>query len=54
MFLLFRKNKETKCLSVQILKKFKRDAVSLSKMCRSKIFEVVEITSNSRNPLQDF
>ena len=38
MFLSFRKNKETKCISVQISKKFKRAAVSLSKMCRSKIF----------------
>ena len=38
MFLSFRKNKETKCISVQISKKFKRATVSLSKMCRSKIF----------------
>ena len=38
MFLSFRKNKETKCISGQISKKFKRVAVSLSKMCRSKIF----------------
>ena len=38
MFLSFRKNKETKCISVQISKKFKRPAVSLSKMCRLKIF----------------
>ena len=38
MFLSFRKNKETKCISVQISKKFKRADVSLSKMCRWKIF----------------
>ena len=38
MFLSFRNNKETKCISVQISKKFKRATVSLSKMCRSKIF----------------
>ena len=38
MFLSFRKNKETKCTSVQTSKKFKKAAVSLSKMCRSKIF----------------
>ena len=31
MFLSFKKNKETKCISVQIPKNFKRDAVSLSK-----------------------
>ena len=31
MFLSFRKNKEIKYISVQILKKFKRSAVSLSK-----------------------
>ena len=38
MFHSFRKNEETKCISVQISKKFKRAAVSLSKICRSKIF----------------
>ena len=38
MFLSFRKNKETKCISVQISKKFKRADVSLSKMYRWKIF----------------
>ena len=38
MFLSFRKNKETKCISVQISKKFKRVAVPMSKMCRSEIF----------------
>ena len=40
MFLSFRKNKETKWISMQISKiKNKRAAVSLlSKMCRSKIF----------------
>ena len=38
MFLSFRKNKETKCISEQISKKIKRATVSLSKMCRSKIF----------------
>ena len=38
MFHSFRKNKETKCISVQISKQFKRAAVSLSKMCSSKIF----------------
>ena len=38
MSLSFRKNKETKCISVQISKKFKRAAVFLSKMCRLKIF----------------
>ena len=38
MFLSFRKNKETKRISVQISKTFKRAVVSLSKMCRSKIF----------------
>ena len=38
MFLSFRKNKETKCISVQISKKFKRAAASLSKTCRLKIF----------------
>ena len=38
MFLSFRKNKETKCISVQISKKFKRAAVSLSKMFRLKMF----------------
>ena len=32
------KNKETKCISVQISKKFKRAAVSLSKMFRLKMF----------------
>ena len=38
MFLSFRKNKETKCIPVQISKKFKRVTVSFSKMCRSKMF----------------
>ena len=38
MFLLFRKNKETICISVQISKKTKRAIVLLSKTCRSKIF----------------
>ena len=38
MFLSFTKNSETKCIYVQISKKFKRAAVSLSKMSRSKIF----------------
>ena len=38
MFFKFRKNKETKCISVQISKKFKKASVSLSKMCISKIF----------------
>ena len=38
MFLSFRKNKETKCISLQISKKFKRAVVSFSKKCRSKIF----------------
>ena len=38
MFLSFRKNKEIKWISVQILKKFKRAAVSLAKMYRSKYF----------------
>ena len=38
IFLLFRKNKETKCISVEISKNFKRTVVSLSKVCRSKIF----------------
>ena len=38
MFLSFRKNKETKYISVQISKKFKRIPVSFLKMCRSKIF----------------
>ena len=41
MFLSFRKNKETKYISVQISKKFKRTTVFLSKMCRSKIFKFV-------------
>ena len=48
MFLSFRKNKETKCISVQIFKKIKRAAVSFSKMSRSK---VVELPKNPRNPL---
>ena len=34
----FAKNKEAKCISVQISKKFKGFAISSSKMCRSKIF----------------
>ena len=38
MFLSFRKNTGTKCIFVQILKKFKSVAVSLPKMCRSEIF----------------
>ena len=38
IFLSFRKNKETKQTSVQISNKIKRVALSLSKMCRSKIF----------------
>ena len=38
MFHSFKKDKETKCISVQISKKFKRAAVSFSKMCRSKKF----------------
>ena len=43
MFLSFRKNKETKCISLQISKKKKqkksrRATISLSKMRRSKIF----------------
>ena len=37
-FLSFRKNKEIKCISVEISKVFKRAVVSLSKVCRSKIF----------------
>ena len=32
MFLSFTKKKETKCISVQILKRYKRVAVSFSKM----------------------
>ena len=43
MFLSFRKNKETKCIPVQISKKFKRATVSLSKMCRLKICDVLEL-----------
>ena len=38
IFLSFRKNKETKCNSVEIPKKFKRAAVPLQKVCRSRIF----------------
>ena len=38
MFLSFKKNKETKCISVKISNKLKRTAVSLPKMCRSKMF----------------
>ena len=38
MFLSFRKNKETKCSSVEILKKFKRVTISLFKLCMSKTF----------------
>ena len=38
VFLSFRKNKETKCISMEISKNFKRTVVSLSKVCRSKIF----------------
>ena len=38
IFLPFRKNKETKCISLEISKIFKRVLVSLSKVCRSKIF----------------
>ena len=38
MFLSIRTNKETKSIFVEISKKFKRVTVSLSKMCRSKIF----------------
>ena len=53
MFLSFRKN-ETKCISVQISKKFKRATVPLSKMSRSKIFGVVELPKNTRNLLWDF
>ena len=51
MFLSFRKNKETKCIPVQISKKFKRATVSLSKMCRLKICDVLELHKNTRNPL---
>ena len=38
MFLSFRKNKETKRISMQILKNVKGAVVSLPKICRSKIF----------------
>ena len=38
IFLLFRKSKETRCILVEISNNFKRDVVSLSKVCRSKIF----------------
>ena len=38
MFPSFTKNKETKCISVQISKKIKRAPALLSTMCRSKIF----------------
>ena len=48
MFFSFNKNKGRKCLSMQISKKFKRAAVSLSKMCRSKIF-VAELPKNTSN-----
>ena len=52
MFLSFRKNKEAKCIPVQISKKFKRATVSLSKMCRLKnICDVLELHKNTRNPL---
>ena len=37
IFLSFRKNIETKHISVQISKIFKRAVVSLSKICKSKI-----------------
>ena len=51
MFLSFRKNKETKCISVQSSKKFKSPTVSFLKMCRSKIYDIVELPKNTRNPL---
>ena len=52
IFLSFRKNKETKCISMEISKKFKRAVVSLSKACRSKyICDVAELRKNPRNPL---
>ena len=38
MFFHLEKTKETKCISIHTSKKFKRVAVSLSKMCRSKVF----------------
>ena len=40
MFHSFRKNEETKCISVQISKKFKRAAVSLSKIFWQWSFEI--------------
>ena len=38
IFLSFSKNKETRCISVEIKKKIKRVVVSLSKESRSKVF----------------
>ena len=50
MFLSFRKNRETKYISVQISKKFQRASVSLLKMCKIKnICNVVEFPKNVRN-----
>ena len=52
MFLSFSKDKEPKCISVQIEKKIKRAAVSFSKNVQIKnICDVVEITKNPQNPL---
>ena len=48
MFYSFRKNKETKGISMQISQKFKRTAVSLSKNVQIKnISEVVELPKNA-------
>ena len=38
IFLSFKKNEETKCISMEISKSLKKTVVSLSKVCRSKIF----------------
>ena len=49
MFLSFRKNKETKCVSVQIEKKGRRFIFKNVQI--KNIFDVVEITKNPQNPL---
>ena len=53
IFLLFRKNKETKCISVKITKKFQKGRRFTAKTCKSKLFVtlLVELHKNPRNPL---
>ena len=51
MFLSFRKNKEPKCISVQIEKKLKGPPFHFQKCVDQNICDIVEIPKNSQNPL---